>query len=130
MEKRLYRSEQNKVLAGICGGLGEYFNTDPTWIRIVVALANLVTGVVPGLVVYFAGIFIIPKQAGKAIVPKQLFRSTRDKMWGGICGGLAEYFNADSSVVRLVVVILTVFTGILPGLLIYLIALWIIPKAA
>jgi phage shock protein PspC (stress-responsive transcriptional regulator) len=130
MEKRLYRSEQNKIVAGICGGLGEYFDTDPTWIRIVMALAILVTGVLPGLVVYCAGIFIIPKQAGKPTVPRQLFRSTRDKMWGGICGGLAEYFNADSAVVRLVVVILTVFTGILPGLLIYLIALWIIPKAA
>ena len=34
MEKRLYRSDENKVICGVCGGLGEYFNIDPTIVRL------------------------------------------------------------------------------------------------
>lgn len=33
--KRLYRSENDRVIAGICGGLGNYFKTDPIWMRII-----------------------------------------------------------------------------------------------
>ena len=34
MEKKLYKSETNKMLAGVCGGIAEYFNIDPTLIRL------------------------------------------------------------------------------------------------
>ena len=34
MEKRLYKSASNRVLCGVCGGIGEYFNVDPTIIRL------------------------------------------------------------------------------------------------
>ena len=37
MEKRLYRSESDRMLAGVCGGLGEYFNIDPTLVRLIFA---------------------------------------------------------------------------------------------
>lgn len=35
LKKRLYRSRQQRIIAGVCGGLGEYFNVDPTWIRLI-----------------------------------------------------------------------------------------------
>lgn len=57
--------------------------------------------------------------------PKKLFRSDRDKMICGVCGGIAEYFNIDATIVRLLCLIFA-FSG--PGLLVYLIAALIIPK--
>lgn len=57
--------------------------------------------------------------------PKKLFRSDRDKMICGVCGGIAEYFNIDPTIVRLICLIFA-FSG--PGLLVYLIAALIIPK--
>ena len=62
LEKRLYRSKKDKVFAGICGGLGEYFNFDPVLLRLFWLLVVVFTGFVPGLVVYIFAIFIIPKE--------------------------------------------------------------------
>jgi len=55
---------------------------------------------------------------------KRLYRSTKDKMIAGVCGGIAEYFDIDPVIVRVVFVIL-LLPGGLPGLLPYII-LWII----
>lgn len=43
--KRLYRSKENKVVAGVCGGIAEYFNVDSVWIRLVVVFLALANGV-------------------------------------------------------------------------------------
>lgn len=43
MDKKLYLSRNNKVLAGVCGGIGEYFNVDPTLIRIIFVLMLFVS---------------------------------------------------------------------------------------
>lgn len=61
MYKKLYRSEDNKVVAGIIGGLGEYFNVDPVLLRLVWLLIVVATGIVPGLLVYIVALFIVPK---------------------------------------------------------------------
>lgn len=58
--KKLYRSEKNKFLAGICGGLGEFFNIDATLIRVIWLLVVIFTGIFPGVIAYIFGIFIIP----------------------------------------------------------------------
>ena len=47
MEKRLERSTQNKVIGGVCAGLGTYFNLDPTLVRIIFLIALLGFGVGP-----------------------------------------------------------------------------------
>jgi len=57
---------------------------------------------------------------------KRLYRSTRDKMIAGVCGGLAEYFDVDPTIVRLIAVVLIFGWG--SGLLAYLIAAIIVPK--
>jgi len=61
--KKLYRNTTNKVFAGICGGLGEYFDIDPVLIRLIWLLIVVFTGIFPGAVVYIIAIFIIPKQS-------------------------------------------------------------------
>lgn len=58
--KRLYRSRTDKMIAGICGGLGEIFSMDSTLIRLGVVFIGLVTAIVPILVAYVVGWMIIP----------------------------------------------------------------------
>ena len=55
--KRLYRSSTKRMIAGVCGGLGEFFHIDPTIIRLVWALIGL-TGT--GIVAYIIAMIIIP----------------------------------------------------------------------
>lgn len=59
MEKKLYRSKTNKMLAGVCGGLGEYTNLDPTIVRLIAVLIGL-SGA--GLVAYLVCAVIIPEK--------------------------------------------------------------------
>lgn len=61
-QKKLYRSDNNKVLGGIIGGLGEYFNVDPTLLRLVWLLTVVFTGFIPGIIVYLAALLIVPKK--------------------------------------------------------------------
>lgn len=58
--QRLYRSQTNKVFAGVCGGLAEYFDVDPVVIRILFVLMVLFGGT--GIILYIAAIFIVPKK--------------------------------------------------------------------
>ncbi|NLW16867.1 MAG: PspC domain-containing protein [Firmicutes bacterium] len=58
MEKKLYRSRRDKSLAGVCGGLADYFGIDVTIIRLIWALAVLVYGT--GLLAYIVAAIIIP----------------------------------------------------------------------
>ena len=58
---------------------------------------------------------------------KRLYLSNTDKKWAGVCGGMAEYFNIDSTLVRLVWVLIAIFTGGIGGLIAYFIAWAIIP---
>ncbi len=57
--KRLYRSGKNKIIAGVCGGIGEYFNVDPVIIRLVWILFSLAYG--SGILAYIIAWIIIPK---------------------------------------------------------------------
>ena len=58
--KKLYRSQTNKKIAGICGGIGEMTNTDPTIIRIAVVVLGLVTGFFPFFIAYLIAWWLVP----------------------------------------------------------------------
>ena len=58
---------------------------------------------------------------------KRLFRSMSQKMLGGVCGGLADYFDVDVSLVRLGFIGICLLTAILPMLLFYIIAWIVVP---
>lgn len=58
MEKRLYKSTTNRVLCGVCGGIGEYFNIDPTIVRLLCLL--LICGWGSGLLIYLIAAVIVP----------------------------------------------------------------------
>ncbi len=60
--KKIYRSNENKVIAGIFGGLGEYLDVDPVALRLLAILLFIVTGGVPFIIGYIVAIFIVPKK--------------------------------------------------------------------
>ncbi|NLK76908.1 MAG: PspC domain-containing protein [Clostridiales bacterium] len=57
--KRLYKSRTNRVLCGVCGGIGEYLNIDPTIIRLLFVLLGCTT---TGIIIYLIAAIIIPEQ--------------------------------------------------------------------
>ncbi|MFZ4456804.1 MAG: PspC domain-containing protein [Bacteroidales bacterium] len=60
MEKKLRRSN-DKLIAGVCGGLAEYFDIDSTWVRIGYALLSIFSAGFPGLLIYIVLWFAMPK---------------------------------------------------------------------
>lgn len=59
--------------------------------------------------------------------PKKLYRSN-NRMIGGVCAGLAEYFDIDATLVRVVYAALSLFSACFPGVLLYIILLIIVPN--
>ncbi|HAA24584.1 MAG TPA: PspC domain-containing protein [Ruminiclostridium sp.] len=62
MEKKLYLSETNKVIAGVCGGIGEYFGIDPTVIRLIWVILSVPSLILGGGLVYLIAMLVIPKK--------------------------------------------------------------------
>lgn len=62
--KHIYRSDDNRIVGGICGGLGEYFDVDPTLLRLL-WLFVVVTGVIPGFIVYGIAFFVVPRRSSR-----------------------------------------------------------------
>jgi phage shock protein C len=60
--KKLYRATQGAKILGICQGLAEYFDIDPVLVRVIILLAIIFTGILPGIIIYFGLGFIIPKK--------------------------------------------------------------------
>lgn len=58
--KKLYRSEDNKIIYGVLGGVGEYLDQDPAFIRFLYLFFTFVTGVVPAAVFYFVSLLVVP----------------------------------------------------------------------
>ena len=214
IQKRLYKSRRNRVIDGICGGIAEYFDIDPTIVRILCVLVTLLGG--SGFFLYIAAMIIMPSNPGDAPVhpagspfsqptdkrrffgitlvllgafvllinlgwladvnwwsfshsillpsllvllgivliysyrrrqssaesasgqaaeagaanpvrPKELRRSTKDRKVFGVCGGIADYFHLDPTIVRVLylVVVLASFGW---GLLLYIILAIVMPE--
>jgi phage shock protein PspC (stress-responsive transcriptional regulator) len=58
--RRLYRSRTNRKLAGVCGGLAQYFNADPTLIRVLFVVLAVLGG--PGLLIYLVLWIVVPEE--------------------------------------------------------------------
>ncbi len=59
--KKLTKSSHNRMVAGVCGGLAEYFEMDPTLVRVGYVLLSFFTAAFPGLIVYFILTAIMPQ---------------------------------------------------------------------
>ncbi len=76
MEKRLYRSKTDKMIGGVCGGLGEYFGVDPTIVRIAAVVLGLANGV--GIVAYVILWIIVPEEGANPMYENWTSGSTPD----------------------------------------------------
>lgn len=59
---------------------------------------------------------------------KKLYKSQTDRVLTGVVGGLGEYFDVDSTILRLVWILIVVFSGIFPGVIVYILAALVVPK--
>jgi phage shock protein PspC (stress-responsive transcriptional regulator) len=75
--RKLFLSERNKVIAGVCGGIGEYFNVDPTLVRLAWA-AFTVLSLGAGIILYLIAWLIIPEK-NKPSVLDRVSREARKK---------------------------------------------------
>jgi phage shock protein PspC (stress-responsive transcriptional regulator) len=126
--KKLLRDQKRKILGGVCAGFGHYFNIDPVWPRLLFAL--LVLGSYGSLIIVYIILWIVlPASNDLEEEPsvKKMFRDPEKKVIGGVASGVAAFFGADISLIRVLFVIATIFGGL--GLLVYII-LWIaLPQA-
>lgn len=60
MSAKLRRSN-DKIIAGVCGGIANFFDIDPTWIRIGYALLSIFSAAFPGIIIYFILWLAVPK---------------------------------------------------------------------
>ena len=128
--KKLHRDRWDKKVAGVCGGLGRFMGIDPTILRLLLVVICIFTGVLPLLILYIIAWILIPLGPSTYIQfnCKRLYRSVHDRKISGICGGIAEAIQLDSTVVRLLMLFAFVITGVIPILVAYLIGTVIIPE--
>jgi phage shock protein PspC (stress-responsive transcriptional regulator) len=125
--KKLYRSKEDLKIAGVCGGLGEYFNVDPVFIRILFILFIPIGGL--GILLYIIMWMMTPVGTYPQVEIqglKRLSLSSSDRKFAGVCGGLGEFFGLDSVLFRVIFLAL-IFVGGL-GVILYVI-LWLIVPA-
>ena len=58
--RRLTRSSRHKMIAGVCGGLAEYFDLDPTVVRVAYVLISIISVAFPGILAYIVLMFVMP----------------------------------------------------------------------
>ena len=61
MNKRFYKSNDKKI-SGVCGGIAEYFNWDPTIVRVLWAVLTLCTSAFPGIIIYIVLALVMPSR--------------------------------------------------------------------
>ena len=60
--KKLFKSRDQRMLSGVCGGIAQYLNIDPTVVRIIWALVSVFSAAVPGLLIYIICAIVIPDE--------------------------------------------------------------------
>jgi phage shock protein C len=132
--RRMTRIPEEGRIGGVCAGLADYFDADVTIIRLAWIILSIVPGLLLGGVLVYAVCWILLPVA----MPEErhlysgsrLTRSVTDRQIAGVCGGLAEYLVLDSTVVRIVSVVLAIYPGaIVGGVIAYLIGWMVIPAS-
>jgi phage shock protein C len=132
--RRLTRVPLDGTVAGVCAGIANYLDTDVTLVRLAWIVLSIFPGaIIGGVIAYIAAWILMPEApigARAAVTGRRLRRSAADRKIAGVCGGLAEFLSIDPTLVRLGVVILSIYPGaIVCGVIAYLIAWAIIPSA-
>ena len=135
----LRRSLTNQQIAGVCGGLGAFFNLDPVLVRVVWVTLTIVPGAfLFGILAYVVAWLLIPEAEpgtepvageGNGSWRSRRLRRSSDSKVAGVCGGIAEYFAVDPTAVRVLWVLLSILPGaIICGVIAYVVA-WVVMPA-
>ena len=131
--RRLTRSRHKGTIAGVCAGMADYFGVDVVLVRLLWVLGSIAGAIIGGVIAYVAAWLIMPEGTDEpvpAVNDRRLRRSTRDRQIAGVCGGMAEYFDTDATLVRLIWVMLSIFLwAVIGGVIAYALAWLIIPNA-
>ena len=126
--KKLHRFVEDGKIAGICAGLGEYFDLDPVFFRLFF-LASLLFGGI-GAIAYVLLWILVPEKTGALGEPRPVRRlhlSNTDRKLAGVCGGLGEWFEIDPVLFRVAFVLFALVCGL--GILAYIVLWLLIPRA-
>ncbi|MBT6689646.1 MAG: PspC domain-containing protein [Flavobacteriaceae bacterium] len=122
VNNKLYRDTSNRIIAGVCSGIAEYFKIDPIIVRVVFFIA------VPlNLIIYIILWLGIPSKDFDPNLRKILFRDKENGIIGGVAKGLSNYLKIDANLIRVFFFGSLFFGG--AGLLFYLL-LWAFTKEA
>ena len=101
--RRLYRSENDKILGGVCAGLANYLRLDPAIVRIIFVLITFGWGA--GFLLYIIFWAVLPYKNLPVNVRKRLYRNPDDRVIGGVASGLAAYFHIEVWIPRLIFIL-------------------------
>jgi len=126
--RKVHRFVADRKIAGICGGLGEYFDLDPVFFRLFFLMSLLFGGI--GALVYLILWILVPEKAvqGEPRPARRLHLSGSDRKLMGVCGGFGEWLDIDPVFFRVAFVLLALAGGL--GILLYLVLWLLIPRAA
>lgn len=79
MQKRLYRSRSERMIWGVCGGIANYFDIDPTIVRLIAVLLGVLTNLV-AVIAYIVLAIVIPLEGSKTTTPKEAVRENVAEM--------------------------------------------------
>jgi phage shock protein PspC (stress-responsive transcriptional regulator) len=127
--KKLYRLSESKKIAGVCAGLGEYFDLDSLLFRLLFAISIFFGGV--GLLIYVLMWILVPEKPGADGQPRparRLHLSSTDRKIAGVCGGMGEWLEIDPVFIRVAFVLLALACGL--GVVVYVLLWMLAPRAS
>ena len=130
-DRKLRRSKTDVAIAGVCAGIADFLEVDVSIVRVVAVVLAIFPGFfIGGAVAYLLAWMVMPEESTEAARPPVmgrpvLRRSTTDRKFGGVCGGFAETFGIDSTVIRLIWLLMIFLAG--TGVLTYIICWIVIP---
>lgn len=130
--RRLVRIQSRRRIAGVCAGVADYLEIDEVLVRAAWVVLTIAPGaIIGGVIAYIAAWILMPEVAEPSVqLGKRMTRSNTDRKIAGVCGGLAEYFSADPTVIRLLWVVVSIFGGAcIGGVIAYIVAWFIIPAS-
>ena len=122
IKNKLYRDSSNRIIAGVCSGIAEYFKVDPIIVRIIFFISAPLQ-----LIIYTILWIGLPSKDFDPNLRKKLYRDKENGVIGGVAKGLSNYLKIDVNIIRVVFVVSLITGG--AGLLFYLL-LWIFTKEA
>lgn len=123
--KKITRKMRDRKIAGVCSAIADRIGIDPIWVRLVTLLTGLL--LFPWVfIAYFVAALVIPKDDSEdedVVDYKRLYRVKKNRILGGVCTGMSQYFEIDVVAMRLIFIGLTLLGGF--GILAYIL-LWVI----